>query len=247
MALLETEGVTVRFGGNVAVDAVDLRVEPAVVTGLIGPNGAGKTTLFNVITGLQAPAGGRVVLGGADITRLPPFKRAKRGLARTFQRLELFTSLSVRDNIRVAGDVRNAWGRGHSHIHTDHETDRVIELTGLGDVAHRDVADIPTGRARVVELARTLMTGPKVVLLDEPASGQTEEETASFGRLLRRLAHDDGLAICLVEHDMGLVMDVCSVVTVLDYGRVLAVGTPAQVRTDPAVITAYLGTTAAAP
>jgi branched-chain amino acid transport system ATP-binding protein len=239
MPLLETRDVTVRFGGNVALDDVSLGVDPGVVTGLIGPNGAGKTTLFNVITGLQKPQRGRVLLAGEDITGLPPFKRAQRGLARTFQRLELFISLSVRDNIRVAGDVRNASRPGR--IDVDAETDRILALTGLTDVAHRDVADIPTGRARVVELARALMTSPSVVLLDEPASGQTEQETEAFGRLLMRLAAD-GLAVCLVEHDVSLVMQVCSTITVLDYGAVLARGTAAEIRDDPAVVEAYLGT-----
>jgi branched-chain amino acid transport system ATP-binding protein len=241
MPLLETVNVTVRFGGNVAVNAVSIAVEPNTVTGLIGPNGAGKTTLFNVITGLQRLADGHVLLNGADITHMSPYRRAQRGLARTFQRLELFISLSVRDNIRVAGDMRNASRRG-PRIDVDREAARVMELTGLGDVADRDVAEIPTGRARVVELARALMTDPAVLLLDEPASGQTERETETFGALLRRLA-DEGLAICLVEHDVSLVMQVCSTIYVLDYGAVLASGTPAQIREDPAVITAYLGTT----
>jgi branched-chain amino acid transport system ATP-binding protein len=241
MSLLEAQGVSVRFGGTTALAAVDIAVDAGVVTGLIGPNGAGKTTLFNVISGLQAPTSGRVTLGGADITALSPNRRAQRGLARTFQRLELFTSLSVRDNIRVAGDIRNAWGRGH-RIGVTKEAERVIELTGLGDVAERDVADIPTGRARVVELARALMIGPSVLLLDEPASGQTERETAAFGGLLRRLAIEDGLAVCLVEHDMSLVMEVSATIHVLDYGSVIAAGAPEQVRNDPAVITAYLGT-----
>jgi branched-chain amino acid transport system ATP-binding protein len=239
MPLLETRDVTVRFGGNVALDVVSISVDPGIVTGLIGPNGAGKTTLFNVITGLQKPQRGRVLLGDEDVTNLPPFKRAQRGLARTFQRLELFISLSVRDNVRVAGDVRNASRPGR--IDVDAEADRILELTGLTDVAHRDVADIPTGRARVVELARALMTSPSVVLLDEPASGQTEQETEAFGRLLTRLA-SDGLAICLVEHDVSLVMQVCSTITVLDYGAVLARGTAAEIRDNPAVVAAYLGT-----
>ena len=239
MPALEAVDITVTFGGSVALDDVHISAEPGAVTGLIGPNGAGKTTLFNVITGLLSPTGGRVSIHGRDVTGLPPSRRARLGLARTFQRLELFTSLSVRDNIRVAGDIRNAWGRSH-RINVAAEAERVIELTGLGDVAEMDVSDIPTGRARVVEVARALMTQPSVLLLDEPAAGQTERETEAFGQMLGRLA-DDGLAVCLVEHDMALVMQVCATIHVLDYGKQLAVGPPEQVRNDPAVIAAYLG------
>lgn len=241
-ALLSTDGVTVRFGGLTALDCVSLAVEEGTITGLIGPNGAGKTTLFNVLTGLQRPSRGRVLLDGKDITRLSAAKRAHRGMGRTFQRLELFLSLSVRDNLRVAGDIRNAGRRGR--IDTAAETERVLELTGLTAIADQDVADIPTGQARIVEVARALMTRPRVLLLDEPASGQTEHETAAFATLLRRLA-EDGLSICLVEHDLGLVMDVCTTIHVLDYGVVLTSGPPAQVQKDPAVITAYIGTTEA--
>jgi branched-chain amino acid transport system ATP-binding protein len=241
MPLLETVDVTVHFGGNVALDGVSLGVDTGTITGLIGPNGAGKTTLFNVITGLLRPAHGRVLFDGEEITNLSSARRARLGLARTFQRLELFLSLSVRDNIRVAGDIRNAAGIGH-RIHVNSETDRIVELTGLTDVAYKDVADIPTGRARVVELARALMADPRILLLDEPASGQTEQETEAFGQLLGRLSRD-GLGICLVEHDVGLVMQVCSTICVLDYGAVLANGTPQRIQEDPAVIAAYLGTT----
>jgi branched-chain amino acid transport system ATP-binding protein len=239
MPALDVSDITVRFGGTVALDGVRIAVEPGAVTGLIGPNGAGKTTLFNVITGLLSPSAGTVTLHDRDVTALAPSRRARMGLARTFQRLELFTSLSVRDNIRVAGDIRNAWGRSH-RINVAQEAERVIELTGLGDVAERDVSDIPTGRARVVEVARALMTQPSVLLLDEPAAGQTEPETETFGQMLHRLA-GDGLAVCLVEHDMALVMQVCATIHVLDYGKELAVGSPEQVRNDPAVIAAYLG------
>ncbi|WP_336883337.1 ABC transporter ATP-binding protein, partial [Rhodococcus globerulus] len=154
--LLETRGVTVRFGGHVAVKDVSLTVAPGTVTGLIGPNGAGKTTLFNTITGLQKPTSGQVFLDGVDVTKLAPHKRANKGLARTFQRLELFVSLSVRDNLRVAGDIHKA--NSGNKIDVDAETDRLLELTGLSDVAAKDVSDIPTGRARVVEVARALMT-----------------------------------------------------------------------------------------
>jgi branched-chain amino acid transport system ATP-binding protein len=242
LTALEASGVSVRFGGTKALDDVSVTVEPGAVLGLIGPNGAGKTTLFNVVTGLLNPGHGRVVLHGQDVTGLPPARRARLGLARTFQRLELFTSLTVRDNIRVAGDIRNAWGR-RRHINIRAEMDRVIELTGLGDIADRDVSDIPTGRARVVEVARALMSQPSVLLLDEPAAGQTEQETEGFGHLLRELA-TEGLAVCLVEHDMSLVMRVSDVVPVLDYGETLARGTPDEVSQDPAVIAAYLGSAA---
>ncbi|MFF0815839.1 ABC transporter ATP-binding protein [Rhodococcus sp. NPDC003318] len=242
--LLETRGVTVRFGGHVAVDDVSLTVHAGTVTGLIGPNGAGKTTLFNTVTGLQKPTAGRVLIDGQDVTRTAPYKRARTGLARTFQRMELFLSLSVRDNLRVAGDIHGNGTRGagtRRRRELEAETDRLLALTGLTDVAHMDVSDIPTGRARVVEVARALMTAPRVLLLDEPASGQTEQETADFAELLVRLA-GEGLGICLVEHDLPLVMRVCSRIHVLDFGSLIASGTPVEIRNDPAVVAAYIGT-----
>ena len=230
------------FGGNVVLNGVSLSVEEGVVTGLIGPNGAGKTTLFNVISGLLDPTGGRVVLNGRDVTKAAPAPRARQGLSRSYQQLELFTSLSVRDNVRVAGDIRNAWGRRY-RINVNAETDRVMGLLGLEDVADREVGELPTARARIIEVARALMTKPRVLLLDEPASGQTESETADFGRLLTQLVSEDELAICLVEHDVSLVMGVCATIHVLDYGQIIATGPPEQIRVDPAVVDAYLGST----
>jgi branched-chain amino acid transport system ATP-binding protein len=228
------------FGGARVLSDVSLSVPSGGVTGLIGPNGAGKTTLFNIVSGLLAPKAGRVVIEGRDVTRAGPAARARRGLARTYQRLELFTSLTVRDNIRVAGEIRNSWGR-RGRIDVDAEADRTIELVGLGDVAEREVNELPTGRARVVEVARALMTQPKVLLLDEPASGQTEQETAAFGKLLRQLVRERDLAICLVEHDVSLVMGTCEMIHVLDYGEIIARGTPEHVKNDPVVVNAYLG------
>jgi branched-chain amino acid transport system ATP-binding protein len=239
MAQLAVDDVQVKFGGKLALAGVSLTVEPARVTGLIGPNGAGKTTLFNVVTGLLSATSGHVALDGHDISRLPPHRRAKRGVARTFQRLELFTSLSVRDNVRVAGEIRNGWAAG-PRLNAAAETERVLALVGLAGVADREVSELPTGQARRVELARALMIHPTVLLLDEPAAGQTEQETIEFGRLARALAAD-GLAVCLVEHDMSLVMNVCETIHVLDMGRLIATGTPDAVRADPAVIQAYLG------
>ncbi len=246
--LLVVEQVTVEFGGNRALSEIDLDARAGEITGLIGPNGAGKTTLFNVVTGLQSPTSGRVRFDGRDVSRLDTHKRARLGIARTFQRLELFTDLTVRDNLRVAGEIRNTWGglaggiRRRSHrIDVGRETERVLDLIGLTALADADVSTIPTGTARVVELGRALMIRPRLLLLDEPASGQSDEETRAFEALLRRLVREDGLTILLVEHDMALVMDVCDRIHVLDFGEIIAVGTPAEVRDDPRVRDAYLG------
>jgi branched-chain amino acid transport system ATP-binding protein len=240
MSVLEVTEVSVAFGGAQVLSDVSLTVAAGGVTGLIGPNGAGKTTLFNVVSGLLEPRSGRVKIDGHDVTKAGPASRARRGLARTYQRLELFTSLSVRDNIQVAGEIRNTWSR-RGRIDVSSETDRIIELVGLGDVATREVSELPTGRARVVEVARALMTQPRVLLLDEPASGQTEQETEAFARLLRQLVDERDLAICLVEHDVGLVMGTCQHIHVLDYGQIIASGSPEQVKVDPVVVNAYLG------
>jgi branched-chain amino acid transport system ATP-binding protein len=237
-ATLEVRDVTVRFGGNVALDGVSVSAEPGVVTGLIGPNGAGKTTLFNVITGLLPPSGGQVLMEGENVSRLRPSSRARLGMARTFQRLELFTLLSVRENIRVAVDIRKTGGANPSEF-----VDDVIRRVGLAEVADARVGNLSTGRARLVELGRALATQPKVLLLDEPASGQDERETEAFGRLLRELAHD-GIAVLLVEHDMQLVMQVCDLIHVLDFGRIIAVGTATEIQQNDAVLAAYLGTKA---
>jgi branched-chain amino acid transport system ATP-binding protein len=238
VALLEVDAATVRFGGNIALDAVSLTADPGIVTGLIGPNGAGKTTLFNVINGLLPPNHGRVRLDGRDLTRLSPTRRARRGMARTFQRLELFSLLSVRENIRVAADVRKGWS--HDKDDPAEVVESIIERVGLTHVADARVDSLPTGQCRLVELGRCLATKPKVLLLDEPASGQDESETIEFARLLRALAAD-GAAVVLVEHDVALVMEVCATVHVLDFGRIIATGTPAEIQTDEAVLAAYLG------
>jgi branched-chain amino acid transport system ATP-binding protein len=242
--LLVADQVTVEFGGNRALSDVDLDARVGEVTGLIGPNGAGKTTLFNVITGLQSPTAGRIRFDGRDVSRLDTHKRARLGIARTFQRLELFTDLTVRDNLRVAGEIRNTWGgvRGAVHrINVTRETERVLDLIGLADRADADVSTIPTGTARIVELGRALMIQPRLLLLDEPASGQSDEETKAFEALLRRLVREDGLTILLVEHDMTLVMEVCDRIHVLDFGEIISVGTPDEVRAYPRVRDAYLG------
>jgi len=233
MALLETHEIMVRFGGVMALSRVDITVPASQVTGLIGPNGAGKTTLFNVINGIQTPSSGSVSIDGADVTRVAPHKRARLGLARTFQRLELFGSLSVRDNVRVAAELArvpdvNTW------------VNVLLERVGLSDLADRAAGDLPTGSARLVEIARALATKPRLLLLDEPASGLDESETEHLGILLRSLAAES-LGILLVEHDVGLVMRVCDSIYVLDLGLIIAHGTPDEIKNNPQVLSAYLG------
>jgi branched-chain amino acid transport system ATP-binding protein len=238
VALLEVEKVNVRFGGNHAVSDVDLSVEAGRITGLIGPNGAGKTTTFNVITGLLEPTSGRVLFDGKDITRLKPHRRARLGLARTFQRLEVFGSMTARENILTAAEIHKSWSRHAGH--PADVADEVIDRIGLRAVADDRVDAMPTGLARLVELGRALATKPRVLLLDEPASGLDEAESDEFGQLLRALA-DDGMAVLMVEHDMDLVMRVCEWIHVLDYGAMLAVGTAAEIQANPEVLDAYLG------
>ena len=238
MALLEVNQVNVRFGGNHAVRDVDLAVDAGRITGLIGPNGAGKTTTFNVITGLQEPSSGKVVMDGKDITRLPPHKRARMGLARTFQRLEVFGSMTARENILTAAEIHKRWS--HDHRNPGEVADEIIDRIGVRSIADDRVDSMPTGFARLVELGRALATSPRVLLLDEPASGLDESESEAFGELLQSLAAD-GMAVLMVEHDVGLVMRVCEWIHVLDYGAMLAEGTPAEIQANPDVLDAYLG------
>jgi branched-chain amino acid transport system ATP-binding protein len=227
-----------RFGGIDALNGVSISAEPGLVTGLIGPNGAGKTTLFNIITGLQPPTSGQVFLDGRDVTSVSVYRRARLGIGRTFQRLEIFGSLSVRDNIRVTVEVRRRWSR--QRIDIKHETDAILARVGLEEFAKVPADTLPTGSARLVELGRALATRPRLLLLDEPGSGLDAAETEAFGLLLAELAQD-GLAVLLVEHDMDLVMKACSHLMVLDFGELLASGTPEEIRANQQVQDAYLG------
>ncbi|MFC3962373.1 ABC transporter ATP-binding protein [Nocardia jiangsuensis] len=233
-SLLEVDDVTVVFGGNRALDGAGLRAERGAVTGLIGPNGAGKSTLFDVICGLRNPTTGTVAIGGKDVTKLGPARRARHGLARTFQRLELFGRLSVRDNLLVAAELGPA-KRKAAQVVTE-----IIERLALHHVADHSADELPTGTARLVEVGRAIAARPHLILLDEPAAGQDHTETDRFAGLLRSLA-DDGTAVLLVEHDMGLVMNVCDELYVLDLGKIIASGPPSVVRSDASVLAAYLG------
>ena len=243
MPVLRVSEVDVRFGGIHAVQGVDLDADVGYVTGLIGPNGAGKTTTFNVITGLQTPTAGRVFLDERDVTELKAHQRARLGIARTFQRLEVFGSLTARDNILVAAEIRKSWSRDGSDPRK--VTEELIERVGLRSVASDRVDAMPTGMARLVEVGRALATRPRVLLLDEVGSGLDHSETEELGSLLLELAAD-GLALLLVEHDVDLVMRVCKRIHVLDFGRIIAVGTAGEIQANPAVQAAYLGAADAA-
>jgi branched-chain amino acid transport system ATP-binding protein len=249
---LECRGVTVRFGGLVAVKDAELAVPPATIVGLIGPNGAGKSTLFAVFSGLLRPSSGRVFQDGQDITSARPQIRAERGLARSFQHPELFPGLTVREHLVLAFRVRNDRRRVWTDLLTlgslrpegaDEKAtvDQLLDLLGLSAVGDRQALGLPLGLARLVELGRALATSPTVLLLDEPSSGLDSSETQQLETTLRRVAAEQGIAVLLVEHDVELVMRLCASIYVLDFGSLIAHGSPQEIQADPAVRAAYLG------
>jgi branched-chain amino acid transport system ATP-binding protein len=239
LPLLEVQDVVVNFGGVVAVDHATFAVEAGTVTALIGPNGAGKTTTFNVVTGLQPPTGGRVLFDDQEITELSVHKRARLGVGRTFQRLEVFGSMTVRENILVAAEIHQRRVKGRHDVRAI--AGEIIERVGIGGWADTPADAVSTGIARLTELGRALAAEPRLLLLDEPSSGLSDEETDELGALLRRLVEDEGRAVLIVEHDVDLVMSICDWINVLDFGRIIAMGTPAEIRADPIVQAAYLG------
>jgi ABC-type branched-subunit amino acid transport system ATPase component len=250
---LSAEGIVVRFGGLVALAGVTVEAPRGRVTGLIGPNGAGKTTLFNVCCGFQKPDEGRVTLDGRDISAESPARRARLGLGRTFQRMELFGSLTVRENVELAAEAVHVGDDPFSQLglvggsrkirqETREIADGLLHETGLVPIADRLASEISTGQGRLVELARALARGPKLLLLDEPSSGLDAAESHDFGQLLVRLVRDRDLGILMVEHDMSLVLNICEWINVFDFGRPLMDGTAEGVRNSEAVRGAYLGT-----
>jgi branched-chain amino acid transport system ATP-binding protein len=250
MALLEVRDLGVRFGGLKAVDSLSFAVEQGAIKGLIGPNGAGKTTVFNAITGLAATATGDVLLDGASIAELRPFERAARGLARTFQNLQIFRELSLLENVMIGRHVRSRAGfvasmlrlPGTAAEERDLEARAYAKLAllGLGERALEPASALSFGEAKLVEIARALASEPRLLLLDEPAAGVPHVEQAHFMDIIRRV-NAEGVTVLLVEHNMRLVMNLCDEILVLNYGQRLAEGAPADVSRDREVIMAYLG------
>jgi ABC-type branched-subunit amino acid transport system ATPase component len=246
---LAVQHVTIRYGGALAVDDVSLVVRAGTITGLIGPNGAGKTSIFNACSGLVRPALGKIVLHGVDITRASPSQRARLGLGRTFQRVQLFESLDVRTNVRLAREsalagsnpLRQVVGRRGDAREIDRAAAAAIDLTGIAPYIDSPVEHLSTGQRRLVELARVLAGPFDTILLDEPSSGLDQTETEHFGAILRRAVAERGLGLLLVEHDMALVQQTCEQVYVLDFGRVIFEGTARAMVAAEVVRAAYLG------
>jgi branched-chain amino acid transport system ATP-binding protein len=243
---LRVANLTVHHGGLVALHDVSVTVPAGEIAGLIGPNGAGKTTFIDTLSGFTAPTSGRIELDGEPIDALGPHERARRGLVRTFQSLELFDDLTVRENLLVAAQRPGRWSLLGDLVRARRPepevVDEVLSQLELGPVRDRRTDELSNGQRHLVALGRALVARPRLLLLDEPAAGLDTRETAELGEILRTLP-GTGVTVLLVDHDMSIVLGVCDTVHVVDFGGLIASGTPARIRNDPMVISAYLGTT----
>lgn len=250
-AMLNVQDVGVRFGGVIALDGVQFHAESGKITGIIGPNGAGKTTLLNAVTGMVQPNEGSISFNGRDVTALPAHKRAAAGLVRTFQNLEIFTNMSVLENVMTGRHVKTEYSAVHCLLKTPRyrkaeaacraKAMECLDFVGMADKAEHPAGDLPFGLQRHVEIARALAAEPACILLDEPAAGLNMKETHLLGQIITRINRELGITVAMVEHDMDLVMGISDFVFVLHFGKRLAYGTPQEVRANPEVVKAYLG------
>lgn len=253
--MLEVKDLTIKFGGLVAVSNFSLNIGEKEVVGLIGPNGAGKTTVFNMLTGVYAPTSGTISYLGEDIQGLKPYIITSKKIARTFQNIRLFSDLSVLDNVKISYDYKLKYNLLDSILRTprfkkeesnmDSEVKNLLKTFNLLDKCYEKASNLSYGEQRRLEIVRALATGPKLLLLDEPAAGMNPQETAELSNLIKWIRDTYDVSILLIEHDMNLVMGICDKITVLDYGKIIAVGSPDEIKNNPKVIKAYLGEEAA--
>ena len=251
LPVLDVRNLGIDFGGLTAVDGFNITIGPTEISGLIGPNGAGKTTIFNLLTGVYQPTRGSVLVNGIDIKGMPIHKVNKLGIARTFQNIRLFTDMTALDNVKVGmhNNIKCSFVESLLHLPSYRRSEEkanqkameLLEFMGLGEFADVKAGSLPYGVQRRLEIVRALATNPSIILLDEPAAGMNPSETAELMHQIRRIRDTFHIAIFLIEHDMNLVMNVCEAIAVVNYGRIIAKGTPEEIRSNPAVIEAYLG------
>lgn len=251
LPVLDVRNLGIDFGGLTAVDSFNITIGPTEISGLIGPNGAGKTTIFNLLTGVYQPTRGSVLINGIDIKGMPTHKVNRLGIARTFQNIRLFTDMSALDNVKVGlhnsmkcpfvSSVLHLPGYYKAEKQANQRAMELLEFMDMADVADKKAGSLPYGVQRRLEIVRALATDPSIILLDEPAAGMNPSETTELMHQIRRIRDTFHIAIFLIEHDMNLVMNVCEAIAVVNYGRIIAKGTPEEVRSNPAVIEAYLG------
>ena len=249
--VLDVRNLGIDFGGLTAVDGFNITVGPTEISGLIGPNGAGKTTIFTLLTGVYQPTRGSVLINGIDIKGMPTHKVNRLGIARTFQNIRLFTDMTALDNVKVGMHhaIKCSFLSSLLHLPSYYKAEKkanekameLLDFMGLADVADVKAGSLPYGVQRRLEIVRALATNPSIILLDEPAAGMNPSETTELMHQIRRIRDTFHIAIFLIEHDMNLVMNVCEAIAVVNYGRLIAKGTPDEIRANPAVIEAYLG------